>query len=111
MKSYVDNVDKMQLIQATEKYSLYYNQEKDDLVIYNGFSTCAFDLNSLGASVFKGAYQPYEKDNKVFQVLDMVDGILKEAIESLDKNEPVNGLGYARELLVSVKEPVTYKPL
>lgn len=34
------------------------------------------------------------------EVLAIIDGILlAEAIDSLDNNEPVNGLGYARELI------------
>lgn len=33
--------------------------------------------------------------------LEILDGILKEAIESLDKGEKVNGLEYARALVAN----------
>lgn len=38
--------------------------------------------------------------------LEILDGILKEAIESLDKGEKVNGLEYARALVANLKENV-----
>lgn len=42
---------------------------------------------------------------KQMEVLNMVDGILKEAIEALDRGEKVNGLEYARELIEQLMEP------
>lgn len=38
--------------------------------------------------------------------LEILDGILKEAIESLDKGEKVNGLEYARALVANLKDIV-----
>lgn len=38
------------------------------------------------------------------EILEMIDGILKEASESLDKNEKVNGLEYARSLIDKLKK-------
>jgi hypothetical protein len=55
-------LSKMTLIQATKKYSLYYNEDLDELVIYNGFSSFVLNLNTLGDEVYRGAYQPQEKE-------------------------------------------------
>lgn len=51
-------LSKMKLIQTTEKYSLYLNEETNELVIYNGFSTFAFKLDSLGDDIYRGAHNP-----------------------------------------------------
>ncbi|MNH75627.1 hypothetical protein D3C73_278740 [compost metagenome] len=54
----IDIKSNRQLIYATEKYSLYFDQENEELIIYNGFSYFAFGLNDLGDDVYRGAYQP-----------------------------------------------------
>lgn len=53
----------MKLVQTTEKYSLHLNEETDELVIYNGFSTFAFNLDNLGDDVYRGAHNPRKLEN------------------------------------------------
>ena len=53
-------LSKMKLIHATKKYSLYLNEDTEELVIYNGFSTFAFELDVLGRDIYKGAHNPRE---------------------------------------------------
>jgi hypothetical protein len=51
-------LSQFQFIKATEKYSLYYDERKDEFIIYNGFSVFHFKLDDLGDNIFRGAYQP-----------------------------------------------------
>jgi hypothetical protein len=62
MKIMSGYLNKMKLIQTTLKYTLYFDEETEELVIYNGFSTFAFTLDHLGDDVYRGAHNPRKLD-------------------------------------------------
>jgi hypothetical protein len=43
----------MELIQATEKYSLYFNRKTNEVAIYNGDDIWSISINDLGDWAFK----------------------------------------------------------
>jgi hypothetical protein len=56
MKEYLK---KAELLKSSNKYSLYYDNEKDEFIIYNGFSVYSFGLDELGDEIYRGSTKKF----------------------------------------------------